>query len=842
MAALPQDMVTDLTRRVADLEQRIKAISAERDKSLAQQSATTDVFQVINSSPANLAPVFDAILERAMRLCEAPIGVLWTYDGQYMRASASRGAPPAYAEFLEHGPIRPSHIQLQLLDRSDGFVQVADLALTEGYRIGNSLPRAAADLGGIRTLLVVSLRKHGVLLGTFGIYRQEVRPFSDRQVALVQSFAAQAVIAIENARLFNEVEAKTRDLSEALEHQTATSEILRVISQSPTDVQPVFDAIVQTAVRLIRCDIAFVLRCDGATFSPAAAAGPDGPLPDLGPSHLPIDPGANFPSRAIVGKKNVHLPDWSLIDLPEHERQIQALIGVNSALFLPLLREAECIGVLALAGKQANIFGESEIALAELFRDQALIAIENARLFNETKQALERQTATADVLKIISRSVSHAEPVFDTILEFCQRLFDPYDAAIYLVDGELVMGVARRGSETAEWGTDSMPLKGSSTGLAIAQRRALHFPDLADKADLPEDKRATVKEAGGMSVLYAPMISGSRGIGSLVVTRRPKKPFTEIEIEFIQSFADQAVIAIENSRLFGQVQTRTRELEQSLHDLRKAQDMLVQTEKLASLGQLTAGIAHEIKNPLNFVNNFSALSAELTDELNGVLKPAPLTDKLRQEVDELTGLLKDNLEKVVQHGKRADFIVKNMLLHSREGSGEQRAADINALLDESLNLAYHGARAEKPGFNITLQRDFDPNAGMIELFPQEMTRAFLNLIANGFYAASKRIADSGDPDFEPVLSAATKNLGNHVEICIRDNGTGIPPEVREKIFNPFFTTKPAGEGTGLGLSMSHDIIVKQHGGRIEVDTQPGQFTEFIIVLPRASNLASNRKN
>jgi signal transduction histidine kinase len=183
-----------------------------------------------------------------------------------------------------------------------------------------------------------------------------------------------------------------------------------------------------------------------------------------------------------------------------------------------------------------------------------------------------------------------------------------------------------------------------------------------------------------------------------------------------------------------------------------------------------------------------------------------------------------------------------MLLHSREGSGEQRAADINALLDESLNLAYHGARAEKPGFNITLQRDFDPNAGMIELFPQEMTRAFLNLIANGFYAASKRIADSGDPDFEPVLSAATKNLGNHVEICIRDNGTGIPPEVREKIFNPFFTTKPAGEGTGLGLSMSHDIIVKQHGGRIEVDTQPGQFTEFIIVLPRASNLASNRKN
>jgi len=183
---------------------------------------------------------------------------------------------------------------------------------------------------------------------------------------------------------------------------------------------------------------------------------------------------------------------------------------------------------------------------------------------------------------------------------------------------------------------------------------------------------------------------------------------------------------------------------------------------------------------------------------------------------------------------RADSIVKNMLLHSREGSGEQRPVDINALLDESLNLAYHGARAEKPGFNITLQRDLDPNAGVIDLFPQEITRALLNLISNGFYAATKRQADAGD-GFEPTLTAMTKNLGDKVEIRIRDNGTGIPTEVREKIFNPFFTTKPPGEGTGLGLSMSHDIIVKQHGGRIEVDTSPGAFTEFRIILPRAGH-------
>ena len=339
---------------------------------------------------------------------------------------------------------------------------------------------------------------------------------------------------------------------------------------------------------------------------------------------------------------------------------------------------------------------------------------------------------------------------------------------------------------------------------------------------------------GYRGILIIPLLRPDHIVGALVVRRKTPGEFAKSTIDLLQTFADQSVVAIQNARLFESVEARTRELAKSLEDLRTAQDRLVQTEKLASLGQLTAGIAHEIKNPLNFVNNFSAVSVELIDELREALGGAHLESKLRSEISEIADTLQGNLDKVVQHGKRADAIVKNMLLHSRQGSGEHRPVDINALVDESLNLAYHGARAEKQGFTITLERSFDPTAGEVDLFPQEITRVLLNLISNGFYAATKRKAEANGGNYEPTLAATTKNLGDRVEIRIRDNGTGIPPEVREKLFSPFFTTKPAGEGTGLGLSISHDIIVKQHGGSIEVDTVPGEFTEFRIVLPRGA--------
>jgi signal transduction histidine kinase len=371
----------------------------------------------------------------------------------------------------------------------------------------------------------------------------------------------------------------------------------------------------------------------------------------------------------------------------------------------------------------------------------------------------------------------------------------------------------------------------------LRTHKAVHVADLRTNpayVDGVPNVMAMADITGARTIVVVPMLKENEFLGVISIVRQEVRPFTEKQVALVENFTNQAVIAIENTRLLKELRDRTDELSRSLDDLRAAQDRLVQTEKLASLGQLTAGIAHEIKNPLNFVNNFSSLSVELTDELTDVLKKAALAEKIQQEVNELTQLLKSNLEKVVQHGKRADSIVKNMLLHSREGSGEQRAADINALVEESLNLAYHGARAEKSGFDITLERRFDAGAGSAELFPQEITRALLNLISNGFYAATRRKAENGEASFEPTLLATTMDRGTSVEIRIRDNGAGIPPEVKEKMFNPFFTTKPAGEGTGLGLSMTHDIIVKQHGGTIDVATEPGNFTEFIVVLPRAN--------
>jgi len=294
---------------------------------------------------------------------------------------------------------------------------------------------------------------------------------------------------------------------------------------------------------------------------------------------------------------------------------------------------------------------------------------------------------------------------------------------------------------------------------------------------------------------------------------------------------------LEAERQRAEIETRAARhtAEAALHDLKAAQANLIQAEKMASLGQLTAGIAHEIKNPLNFVNNFASLSVGLLDELHQAATPAfaSLDTQQRREIDETSEMLVGNLQRIVEHGKRADNIVKSMLAHSRAGAGDRQSVDLNALVDESLNLAYHGARALDQNFNITIERAYGENIPPIALVPQDMTRVFLNLFGNAFYAANKRQREMKSASFRPTLAVTTRDLGDGAEVRVRDNGGGIPPEIRDKLFQPFFTTKPTGEGTGLGLSISYEIVTKQHRGTIEVASAAGEFTEFVVRLPRS---------
>ena len=700
----------------------------------------------------------------------------------------------------------------------------------------------------MRSMLGVPLMREGAAIGLLLIFRKRVQPFTKQHVDLATTFADQAVIAIENVRLFDEVQAKTRDLSEALTYQTGSGNILRVIASSPTDVKPVLEAIVESACELCGAYDALVRLKDGDGLAFGAH---HGTLP-VNLASVPISKNSTA-GMAVIGRKPIHIHDLLSAegDRFPHAQELARMHGERTILSVPLLRENESVGAIIIRRREVNPFTDKQIALLQTFADQAVIAIGNVRLFEEVQartrelsESLEQQTATSEVLGVISRSAGDLEPVFQSMLENATRICSAQFGLMNLRDGDNFRTVAFHNvpPEFLSARKESFRVRPDGIlGQLVRTKQFAHTPDLSATqlyADGDPPTRHLVDLAGARTILVVPMLKDSELVGTIGIYRREVLPFNEKQIALLSSFASQAVIAIENTRLLSELRQRTDDLSQSLDELRTAQDRLVQTEKLASLGQLTAGIAHEIKNPLNFVNNFAALSAELTDELNDVLKQATITEKIREEVDDLTRLLKDNLQKVVQHGQRADSIVKNMLLHSREGTGDHRPADINALIDESLNLAYHGARAERPDFNVTLQRDFDPAAGTIEVFPQEITRVFLNLVSNGFYAVTKRRKENGGAAFEPTLRATTKNLGDTVEIRIRDNGTGIPPEVKDRMFNPFFTTKPAGEGTGLGLSMSHDIIVKQHGGTIDVDTEPGHFTEFRIVLPRASNFTN----
>ena len=811
------DEVTDVAR-----------LTRERDEALEQQAATAEVLKVISRSTFDLPAVLNTLIESACRLCGADIGTIRFEEGDRYCLAATYGCPPEWHSHFAGYSGKPDKASVfgQTIIKG-ATVHIPDVLEDSDY----ARPQAQ-KLMGLRAALGVPLVRDGHVFGVVNLFRTTPTAFTQEQIELAETFADQAVIAIENTRLLNELRQRTDDLSESLEQQTATSEVLKVISSSASDLQPVFDTMAENAVRLCEAERAYVFQFDGELLR-AVATYNVGPENREFVNRNPIAPGRRSVSaRAALERRSVQVPDVQAD--PEFAYAIRDVDPIRTVLAVPMLKGNDLVGTITIYRLEVKPFTDKQVTLVETFAAQAVIAIENTRLLSELRESLQQQTATADVLKVISRSTFDLQTVLQTLVESAARLCDADNATITREkDGAFYRAEAYGFSREFMDYVQDIPIKaerGSASGRALLEGRVVHIPDV--KAD-PEYTWSEAQRLGDFRTIVAvPMLREGAPIGVLTLTRSDVRPFTDKQIELVTTFADQAAIAIENVRLFENVETRTRELAASLEELRTTQDRLVQTQKLALLGQLTAGIAHEIKNPLNFVNNFSGISAELIGELQDTLKGMPLDDKARTEINELTDTLKSNFDKVVHHGRRADAIVKNMLQHSREGSGEHRVIDINTLVEESLNLAWHGARAETQGFEIKLKQSFDPSAGGADVFPQDIRRALLNLIANGFYAATRRRAETNGGDYEPTLTASTKNLGDRVEVRIRDNGTGMTPDVKEKMFNPFFTTKPTGEGTGLGLSISHDVIVKQHAGTIEVDTQPGEFTEIRIVLPR----------
>jgi signal transduction histidine kinase len=543
---------------------------------------------------------------------------------------------------------------------------------------------------------------------------------------------------------------------------------------------------------------------------------------------------------------------------------LRRMLGMDEYVILPLGGEPKNpVGLLA-AGNTAERAhyhsrivqeGEAMLGLANL-ASQTSTAINNASFYqalarerqsleknvrertSDLQETLDQQTATAEVLRVINSSPGDLAPVFDAMLEKALRLCDAAFGVLQTYDGDHLRAVALRGAPDPLAEVLRQPRRPSplATQRLLSGEPYVQIANAAGLSPSPDsaDIQASVEIGRVRTILLVPLRKDNDMLGVFSIYRQEARTFTDKQIALLQNFASQAVIAMEDARLLGEIRAARDSAESSLRDLKAAQANLIQAEKMASLGQLTAGIAHEIKNPLNFVNNFASLSVELLDELKEVMGPAMavLDADKSGEANEVIDMLSGNLEKITEHGRRADGIVKSMLEHSRGVTGERREVDFNGLIDEALNLAYHGARAQDVSFNITLEREFDPALAPVELAPQEMTRVLLNLFGNGFYAVVKRQRDDAEPDFRPTLMVTTRDLLDAVEVRIRDNGVGIEPETKDKLFQPFFTTKPTGEGTGLGLSISYDIVTQQHGGTIEVDSRVGEFTEFTIRLPR----------
>ncbi|MGH8679949.1 MAG: GAF domain-containing protein [Burkholderiales bacterium] len=781
--------LSDVTRRkLAEIE--LRRARDEATAALAQQTALREVLEAISRSAFDLDAVLRTLIEHATRLVRAEKGFIFRLEGDVYRLAADFSASAEFRDFIDRNPIRPGRSTLVGRTALEGrTVHIEDAATDPVYRWPESLQR-----GGFRTMLGVPMIREGTVVGVIALWKERVEPFTAAQIDLVTTFSNQALIAIENVRLFQELQAKNRELTGSLERQTATAEILKVISSSPTDTQPVFDAIITSASRLAGGCSVNVSRVVGDELHLAAYT-------SVGPAKDEILRGA-FPVRlsevrpiaeAVRRRSPFVVSDHETDPLGSAKsRDVMRARGFRSTLYVPIVHGDVVLGVMHVSKVEPGPFLPQSVELLSTFADQAAIAIENVRLFNETKEALDQQRASAEVLSAISSSIADARPVFDKILERCQGLFGGRLVGINLVGEDGLLGLAAYHGPGREELERVFPLavdRDSGSGRSIVDRCVIHYPDAQHGADVPGATRRGCTATGIKSVIFAPMVWEERGIGAIFLGREHLGSFSEKEIALLRTFADQAVIAIQNARLFHEIQEKSHQLE------------IADQHKSAFL----ANMSHELRTPLNAVIGFSEMLAA-------------------RYFGELTAKQEEYVNDIHSSGRHLLSLINDILDLSKIEAGrmelELAEFDLRGALDNALTLVRE--RAQRGG--VALRLDTDPRLHSFRGDERKLKQVVLNLLSN----AVKFTPRGGS------VSVTAKLLNGSAEIAVSDTGVGIAPADQEAIFEAFrqvgtdATRKR--EGTGLGLALTRRFV-ELHGGTIRVESEPRKGSTFTVRLP-----------